>query len=91
MPKRTLEHGAGLLAGIVTLGSTGINCSNLIIPPALEEQVVTKAKKGTWLRNAKKVGTAFNKGCIQLVLTVQVCTMCPRLLYILVLPKKKYS
>lgn len=90
MPKRTLEHGAGLLAEILTLGSTGINCLNLIISSAPEEQI-TKAKKGTWLRNAKKVGAAFNKVCIQLVLTVPVCTMCSRLLYILVLLKKKYS
>lgn len=53
MPKGILEHGAGLLAGTVTLRSTGINCLNLFIPSVLEEQIVTKAKKGTWLRNAK--------------------------------------
>lgn len=54
MPKRILEHGAGLLAGIVTLGSTGINCLNLIIPSVLEEQIATKAKKRDLAKECKE-------------------------------------
>lgn len=54
MLKRTLEHGAGLLAGIATLGSTCINCLNLIIPSVLEEQIVIKAKKGDLAKECKE-------------------------------------
>lgn len=54
MPERTLEHGAGLLAGIVTLGSTGIDCSNLIISSVLEELIVTKAKKRDLAKECKE-------------------------------------
>lgn len=59
MPKRTLEHGAGLLAGIATLGSTGINCLNLIIPSVPEEQIVTKAKKRDLAKECKE-----SKNCL---------------------------
>lgn len=54
MPKRTLEHGAELLAGIVTLGSISINCLDLIIPSLLEEQIVTKAKKRDLAKECKE-------------------------------------